>query len=1347
MFVVGDRVVCGATDLERGARCEFALLRALDAELGTVPGGGGGAAANTGFGEYGVPPATAPGESRFAALRETVLRRHGAGVVELAPPADPADPLGALATAHSASVAAVRGGAPAVLGAVFFDGGFFTHVDLATRTPDGLRLHGATRARPVPTALRLGAAAEFLESLPVPVDPRLHIHAGDTTHLAEVADAQAVYRARRRRIQQILDEHSTELLPVQWGDPRFRACGRCVVCAAARAEARDLLLVAGMDPATRAALRAAGITTIDRLTTRIATPPEVPAHTLARLRTQAVVQLRQEHSGRGELLPADSAALGMLPPATPGDLALHIHPVAPDRVRVVVAARESVRLSCELPIESPVDGLSPQHRKARRDSARRAFSDLLAALTEPLLADPGLHIFHYTTAGRTLLLHTAGHLGAGEETVDTLLRTGVLVDLYPIVRGAFVLGARSYALDQVTATLGRAGETDGRAALWLADRLRKEAGTAAPRPPDTRSGTLDRLLRETPAVCSSSTEAALTEYAGRTRTAPERPPGTDPHRVAALTAALLGYHRREQQTSWWAHIDRLTHPLSEWAPDPGVMVADSCAVDTNWHIGPGDTVRRFLRLRGRLTGPGLAPGTRVYVVYEADRHASLAIRTVDPATVLGCAVEPDLTDTVRLEETLAPGAAAHDELPIALAPALPGPPAADAQALEEIGEQLLVTLPGLPGTPIFDVLARRPPRMRTPRTGARADAPAPAPQTTTGIPPGPPTGSGTPDPNTGASDSRPLSTSATARPAHTPGTDSHTAPATAAGSPPATTGIGTRTPATTDAASLHDCEPAAESPSSTPSPDESGRATTRPTGYHPPTRHPADSDSPVTGTPAADTGAPTAHTSGSTPPHVPDPQAQPGTTARSADRTTGPRAHLSAPEFPARRPNSLVSAGPELPAQDEPVATTPVAGRQDSARPGGGIPGPGAHEVVDPRDAISAGPSAAPDSAAAITTALRALDRSYLAVQAPTGTGRTAVLAAAIAALVTGDNWRIGIVAPTAVPVENLLDAIVRAGVLPELVAKSDAVAVAPEWLVLDSARYSRFLSNAIRGCVLGGTPGDFIDPARVPRDALDLLVIADANAFPLATAAAVSVSARNLLLAGDPTERHRPGPGPHPEPVDIPVLTWLAAGRRTLPATHGYFLGRTHRMHPRVSDPVSRLFFDNRLRAVPVPPDPETTLEPGIATVLVAHHGNSTSSDAEAREVLQQIRELLGRTWNDGTGSRQLQPHDIVVVSPHRAQVSLIRTLLSRARIEEVLVGTPELFRGREAAVVLVSPATSTPEDAPGPVGALLSAALVHDTLCRARCRAIIVRSPLLTEFLPETLGELSALADFIRL
>lgn len=1114
MFVIGDRVVYSATDLVRAARCEFALLRALDAALGTVdplPGD-----------DSECVPAEHAGDvhdiTAFDRLLGDIRQQYASTLIEIFRPGAPPDSLAALSTAHTETLAAVGTSAPAVRNPLIFDGEVFATTDLLTRTADGIRLHGVETAGdgPVAVALRLTVAAVLLEQQSVRVDPQLSVHSHTGLDLVALSDTRPVYQARRQRMTAITAEHSSELLPVQWGDPRFRACHRCPVCRAARTQARDLLLVAGMDLPTRAALRAAGVTTIDRLTTRTVAAPEIPSRLLTRLRTQAVVQLRQEHSGRGEYVTAEPSALDMLPAAAPGDLALHVEEVASGRLRIEVAARDRIRLIREIPIESPHGTLSPARRREVRAAGRRAFTDILAALTEPLLADPELHIYHYTAAARTFLFHTGARLGFGEETVDVLLRSGTLVDLYPIFRGAFVAGSQSYALPAVAAVLDGTSEKSGaRTVLRLADRLHEHAGERPAGSPAEPVQTLDRLLRETPSAQPSSTEAALAEFAARRPDADPQDPA-QPHRVAALTAALLGYPRREQQTAWWAHIDRLTHPPADWAVEPGVMVADSAAVDTKWHIGPGDTVRRFLRLTGRLVGPGLAPGTTVCVIYEAAGRAPRAVRGCGTATVLGCAVDTDSADIVRLEETLAAGTEPHDKLPVALAPALPEPPAAASDAMEDIGRQLLISLPAVPATPLFDLLTRRPPRL--------------------------------------------------------------TATAVEAG-------------------------------------------------------------------------------------------------------------------------------GPQLPPAGD-----------------------------DPR--------------AAITAALRDLDRSYLAVQAPTGTGRTAILADVLATLVTEDNWRIGVVAPTAAPVENLLDAVVRAGVLPELVAKSDSVAVAPEWLILEADRYPRFLANAIRGCVVGGTPADFTDPRRIPRDALDLLVIADANAFPLATAAAVSVSARNLLLTGDPAARYDPDPGPHPEPVHTPTLTWPSSGHVTLPDTHGYFLGRTRRLHPRLSEALSPLYFDGRLGAYPPPAEPfADAVETGIATVMVDHHSNSTASDAEAREVLHQIRDMLGQRWDDGTGPRFLQPHDIVVVSPYRAQVGRIRNLLAGARFEEVLVGTPDLLRGREAAVVLLSLAASSPEDSPVPVGALLSPALVHDAVGRARRRAVVIRSPLLTEFLPETLGELANISRFVRL
>ncbi|WP_425295107.1 AAA domain-containing protein [Nocardia cyriacigeorgica] len=1258
MFVFGDRVVSTAADLARAARCEFAMLHALDADLGTASD----APAAT------PPPGSAEADRRAErALMLARLRRiHGADLVEIGGFVEQTDldradgdVAAALTTAHAETLAALRAKAPVIAGAVFFDGEFACRADFLVRAEHRVRyrVHGVTGEDfAIASALELAGCAAAIEAAGIPVDPLIAQSHRGRTHTLPLAELLPVYRARRARVGHIVDEKLGELLPAQWGDPRYLACGRCPVCVDALTVARDLLLVAGMSGTARARLRESGIGTIDRLATTtgpLPSLPEVGPRTLLRLRRQAEIQLRPDDSGRPAHTVIDPAALGALPVPTAGDLALTIDTApagagaagaAPTggrvdpatHLRVELADADGVQLSLLVP--ATLDSV----RAETRAQQRAALDEVLDAIAQRRRTHPELHVFHYTSAVRSALLCAGGRFGTGEELIDELLRGGVFVDLYPIVRSALLVGVDSYTPDrlrsllpddaELPATAGHDCVTVLRLRDWLLDRAAEQHIAPTARAAERhRSISVEPLARPTPL------EAALAEFAERvppaTHTAasavatPAVPAGPGEHvpaattslpqaraaagtpgdpdttgpvgdnsgdapagslgfaavenagtaaivntgtasveyttatsdavpdlrsesagqqapapgsagqrtdagssarHVASLMAAALGYRRRERQPLWWAHADRLTHPVDEWPEAPGVLVAEWGTVDTKWHIGPhGDSMRRFITLTGRMgAGSGLAPGTAVYTFYDRPvaegMVAAAGTRATATATVLGCSVDAEFDDTVRLEERLPAGCAPFDDLPAAIAPGLPAADTHVDAAIEHHAQQLLVTLPRIPAGAIFDILACHPPRLR------------------------------------------------------------------------------------------------------------------------------------------------------------------------------------------------------------------------------GGAPLPRVHG----------------DFAAAITEAVRSLDDSYVAVQGPPGTGKTVTAARVIERMVTRHRWRVGVVAPTPAIVENLLDAVVEVGVLPQLVAKKDVTVPAPEWAVIDAGRYRRFLDNAINGCVIGGAPADFADPELVPYQDLDLLVVADAGRFPLADAVAAAASARNLLVIGDPAPAPATAPSvpfapaertgaAHPEPVGESVLGRLIDGRDTLPIERGYFLDRTWRMHPKVAEPISRLYYDGRLRA-----SDTVTLarrladtEPGIDSVLVEHHGNATESVAEAREVVRRVRALLGLTWTIGATTRRLHPHDIFVVTPYRAQVARISTLLARAKIDDVLVGTPELFRGREAAVVIVSLATSSPADAPHGLSTLISRALVQGALCRALWKAIIVRSPLLTEYLPSTPAQLTELSRFLRL
>ena len=57
-----------------------------------------------------------------------------------------------------------------------------------------------------------------------------------------------------------------------------------------------------------------------------------------------------------------------------------------------------------------------------------------------------MHIYHYAAYEKTALLRLAGRYGVGEDEVDDLLRNGVLVDLYPLVRKSIRVGTENYSL-------------------------------------------------------------------------------------------------------------------------------------------------------------------------------------------------------------------------------------------------------------------------------------------------------------------------------------------------------------------------------------------------------------------------------------------------------------------------------------------------------------------------------------------------------------------------------------------------------------------------------------------------------------------------------------------------------------------------------------------------------------------------------------------------------------------------------------------------------------------------------------------------------------------------------------
>ncbi|WP_163165533.1 TM0106 family RecB-like putative nuclease [Arthrobacter sp. Alg241-R88] len=502
-----------------------------------------------------------------------------------------------------------------------------------------------------------------------------------------------------------------------------------------------------------------------------------------------------------------------------------------------------------------------------------------------------------------------------------------------------------------------------------------------------------------------------------------------------------------------------------------------------------------------------------------------------------------------------------------------------------------------------------------------------------------------------------------------------------------------------------------------------------------------------------------------------DPDAAPGTRAFTFGTRiseVGP-----APDNPehtiitiAERESGKVAAYPHLPValtEDQPLATASIeaAIAEIAGCVGASVPHLPAQPGLDilrkqpPRFRtlqrpveVTHGPDCSADYAAAITDSVRDLDRSYLAVQGPPGTGKTYVGAHVIGRLIS-EGWKIGVVGQSHNVVENLLCcAIKTGGVDPALVAKKLASPHDVPWKSSADGDVARLLASP-GGCLVGGTAWTMTGK-EVPAGSLDLLVIDEAGQFSLANTLAVSRAAKRLLLLGDPQQLPQVSQGAHPEPVDESALGWLAAGHATLPANLGYFLADSWRMHPDLCRAVSRLSYDGKLHAAPAASQRQLEgLPAGVETVFVNHTGNTTASKEEAAEVVRQARRHLGLKWTPGADaeSRPLGQEDLLVVAAYNAQVHLIRKFLEEEGLTGVRVGTVDKFQGQEAPVVLVSMACSAVSEAPRGAEFLLNRNRINVAASRGQWRAVIIRSPGLTSYMPHRPAALEELGAFIGL
>ena len=211
------------------------------------------------------------------------------------------------------------------------------------------------------------------------------------------------------------------------------------------------------------------------------------------------------------------------------------------------------------------------------------------------------------------------------------------------------------------------------------------------------------------------------------------------------------------------------------------------------------------------------------------------------------------------------------------------------------------------------------------------------------------------------------------------------------------------------------------------------------------------------------------------------------------------------------------------------------------------------------------------DAQTAAVRVAQNLDRSVLAIQGPPGSGKTYSGAKMILDLAR-DGKKIGITAVSHKVIRNLTLATLheakKVGQKISFVHKvSEVEKDLPEGITeVDSATKAREGLN--NGQVVCGTAWLWAD--QNSREVLDYLFVDEAGQMSLAQVLAASLSAKNLILLGDPQQLDQPQRGAHPEGSDVTALTYLLDGHATMPAGKGLFLETTRRLHPSLCRGVS---------------------------------------------------------------------------------------------------------------------------------------------------------------------------------
>lgn len=291
--------------------------------------------------------------------------------------------------------------------------------------------------------LQLCAYAEMLEAIQDVRPARVGLILGDMREESfRTNDSYFYYKFLKERFLEYQRTFDLNRTP----DPVMsRSYGRWSQAAENILKERDSVFqVARITRSQTKKLASAGIRTMFQLSQQGEVPVRgIPPDVLRRLTKQAELQIRSKGKAIPdfELIAHAGNALTRLPPFNEGDIFFDMEgfPLAQDGLEYLWGY---VHLEKGLPLFNCLWA----HDHARE---RVALIEFIEFIHDRWLKNPGMHVYHYAAYEVSAITNLAQRYGSCEDKIDDLLRNGIFVDLYQIVRGSFVIGSESYSIKAV----------------------------------------------------------------------------------------------------------------------------------------------------------------------------------------------------------------------------------------------------------------------------------------------------------------------------------------------------------------------------------------------------------------------------------------------------------------------------------------------------------------------------------------------------------------------------------------------------------------------------------------------------------------------------------------------------------------------------------------------------------------------------------------------------------------------------------------------------------------------------------------------------------------------------------